>query len=310
MKLVITGGAGFIGSHLVDHYMDEGHQIIIIDNLITGREENIAQHLGKKQLNFMKKDVCEVTEVEGAVHLILHFACPASPFDYLKYPIETLRVMSFGTQNMLELARMKQAKFFLASTSEVYGDPEIHPQREDYFGNVNLLSPRAVYDEGKRFAETLTLSYHRKHNLKIGIVRIFNTYGERMRSADGRVIPTFITEALENRPLPIFGDGSQTRSFCYIGDMVSGVTKAVDIDYPLPINLGNPVEYTILELAEIVKRLCGSTAGIRHRPLPDSDPKKRKPDISRARELLGWQPEFNLEQGLKNVIGWFRRRRK
>ncbi len=310
MNIIITGGAGFIGSHLVDHYMDGSRQIVVIDNLITGREENIAQHFGKKQFNFIKKDVCEVTEVEGKIDLILHFACPASPFDYLKYPIETLRVMSRGTQNMLELARKKQAKFFLASTSEVYGDPEVHPQSEDYFGNVNILSPRAVYDEGKRFAETLTLSYHRKHTLKIGIVRIFNTYGERMRSGDGRVIPTFITEALENRPLPIFGDGSQTRSFCYIEDMVSGIAKAVGIDYPLPINLGNPVEYTILELAEIVKRLCGSTVGNRHQPLPDSDPRKRKPDISKARELLGWQPEFNLEQGLRNVIGWFRRRRR
>jgi len=310
MNIVITGGAGFIGSHLVDHYMNEGHQIIVIDNLITGREENIAQHFGKRQFNFIKKDVCEVHEVEGNVHLILHFACPASPFDYLKYPIETLRVMSFGTQNMLELARKKQAKFLLASTSEVYGDPEIHPQKEDYFGNVNLLSPRAVYDEGKRFAETFVLSYHRKHNLKIGIVRIFNTYGERMRSGDGRVIPTFITEALENRPLPIFGDGSQTRSFCYIDDMVCGITRAVDVDYSLPINLGNPVEYTILELAEIVKRLCRSMVGNRHQPLPDSDPRKRKPDISKARELLGWQPEFSLERGLKNVISWFKRRRK
>lgn len=310
MKIVITGGAGFIGSHLVDYYINKGHTVNVIDNLITGREENIAQHIGKKQFVFMKKDVCEVSQIEGEIDVILHFACPASPFDYLQYPIETMSVMSTGTRNMLELARKKQGKFFLASTSEVYGDPEVHPQREDYFGNVNLLSPRAVYDEAKRFAETLTFSYHRKYDIKIGIVRIFNTYGERMRSGDGRVIPAFITEALENRPLPIFGDGSQTRSFCYIDDMVRGITRAVDLDYPLPLNLGNPTEYTILELAEMVKRLCGCTSGNRSLPLPDSDPKKRKPDISKAKELLDWQPEVNLEQGLKKVISWFMRRRK
>ncbi len=310
MRIVITGGAGFIGSHLVDHYLSEGHTVNVIDNLITGREENIAQHIGKKQLVFTKKDVCEVTQIEGKIDVILHFACPASPFDYLQYPIETLSVMSLGTLNMLELARKKRAKLFLASTSEVYGDPEVHPQKEDYFGNVNLLSPRAAYDEGKRFAETLTLSYHRKKNVNIGIVRIFNTYGERMRSGDGRVIPTFVTEALENRPLPVFGDGSQTRSFCYIEDMVQGITRAVAIDYPFPLNLGNPAEYTILELAEMVKRLCGSTSSYQCLPLPDSDPKKRKPDISKAKELLDWTPKVNLEQGLNNVISWFRRRRK
>lgn len=306
MRILITGGAGFIGSHLVDYYLSEGNEMIVIDNLITGEEENIVQHLDKKQLKFMKQDVCDVSKIEGDIDLILHFACPASPFDYLKYPVETLKVMSLGTYNLLELALTKKAKFFLASTSEVYGDPEVHPQKEDYFGNVNLLSMRAVYDEGKRFAETLTLSYYRKFNLKIGIVRIFNTYGERMRSGDGRVIPTFISEALKNKPLPIFGDGTQTRSFCYIEDMLNGLVRAVEIDYPMPINLGNPVEYTILQLADIVKRLCQSRSEYKFSPLPDSDPKKRKPDISKAKELLDWEPKISLEQGLKKVIEWFR----
>jgi dTDP-glucose 4,6-dehydratase len=308
MRVLITGGAGFVGSHLVDHYLRRGDEVIVIDNLITGREENIGQHIDNKKLKFIKQDVCDVTEVKGNVDLVLHFACPASPFEYQKYPIETLRVMSFGTYNMLELARIKNAKFLLASTSEVYGDPEVHPQKEDYFGNVNLLSPRAVYDEGKRFAETLTISYFRKFNLNIGIVRIFNTYGERMHSGDGRVIPSFISEALKNKPLPIFGDGSQTRSFCYISDMVNAITKAAQIDYPMPMNLGNPAEYTILQLADIVKRLCPSQSEYEFLPLPDSDPKKRKPDISKAKKLLGWEPKIGLEQGLKKVIEWFRRK--
>ena len=309
MRVLITGGAGFVGSHLVDHYLRRGDEVIVIDNLITGQEENIRQHIDNKKLKFIKQDVCDVVEVKGNVDLILHFACPASPFDYQKYPIETLRVMSFGTYNMLELARIKNAKFLLASTSEVYGDPEVHPQKEDYFGNVNLLSPRAVYDEGKRFAETLTISYFRKFNLNIGIVRIFNTYGERMHSGDGRVIPSFISEALKNKPLPIFGDGSQTRSFCYISDMVNAITKAAQIDYPMPMNLGNPAEYTILQLADIVKRLCPSQSEYEFLPLPDSDPKKRKPDISKAKKLLGWEPKIGLEQGLKKVIEWFRRKK-
>lgn len=309
MRIVITGGAGFIGSHLVDHYINKGNHVVVIDNLITGRRENIKQHHGNKHFTFIKEDVCTVHTIDGAIDAILHFACPASPFDYLKYPLETLRVMSFGTQSMIELARSKNAKFFLASTSEVYGDPEVHPQDEEYFGNVNLLSTRAVYDEGKRFAETLTISYHRKHKVNVGIIRIFNTYGERMRSADGRVIPAFITEALQNKPLPIFGDGSQTRSFCYIEDMVNGISKAVDVDYPAPINLGNPTEYTILQVADIVRKLCSSSSDLKFMPLPDSDPKKRKPDISRAKEVLQWQPSISLERGLVKVIAWFKGRR-
>ena len=307
MRVVITGGAGFIGSHLVDHYLKAGNKVVVIDNLITGKEENIARHCGNEALELVKQDVCITYDILGDVDFVLHFACPASPSDYLKYPVETLRVMSVGTYNMLELAKQKGAKFFLASTSEVYGDPEIHPQHEEYFGNVNVVSPRAVYDEGKRFAEALTLTYHRESHCDIGIVRIFNTYGQRMRVGDGRVVPAFISEALKNHPLTIFGDGKQTRSFCYISDMVDAITKAVDVDYPRPINLGNPVEYTVLELADIVKRLCGSKSTCQFHPLPDSDPKKRRPDISKARELLAWEPKIDIEHGLEKVIEWFRR---
>jgi len=307
MRIIITGGAGFIGSHLVDYYIEKGNEVVVVDNLISGQKKNLVQHFGNKKFTFMETDVCTVTALDGDVDLILHFACPASPFDYLKYPIETLMVMSAGTANMLKLALSKKAKFLLASTSEVYGDPEEHPQKEDYFGNVNLFSPRAVYDEGKRFAETLTLAFHRKYRLQVGIVRIFNTYGERMRAGDGRVIPTFINEALKNQPLSIFGDGKQTRSFCYITDMVKAIVKAVQTDYPLPINVGNPAEYTVFQLAEVIKRLCNSKSSYRFLPLPDSDPKKRKPDITKARELLCWEPEVDLEDGLKRVIEWFRR---
>jgi len=310
MRIVITGGAGFIGSHLVDHYLARGVDVVVIDNLITGREENISAHRNNRRFTFMNEDVCRVRTIDGSIDAILHFACPASPFDYLKYPLETLQVMSVGTRQMLDIARAKNAKFFLASTSEVYGDPDVHPQKEEYYGNVNVLSPRAVYDEGKRFAETVTIAYHRKYNTNIGIIRIFNTYGERMRSADGRVIPTFISEALANRRLPIFGDGSQTRSFCYIEDMVQGVTKAVEIDYPLPINLGNPAEYTVLQVADIIRKLCKSASELQYMPLPDSDPKKRKPDIARAQSLLQWQPSVSLEQGLVKVIAWFKERRR
>jgi dTDP-glucose 4,6-dehydratase len=307
MRILITGGAGFIGSHLVDHYLEKGYQVVVIDNLITGKRENISRHANDHSLEFIEKDVCAINGISGDIDHVLHFACPASPFDYLKYPVQTLRVMSVGTQNMIELAKEKGAKFFLASTSEVYGDPDVHPQNEEYAGNVNLLSPRAVYDEGKRFAEVLTQTYHREYQIKTGIIRIFNTYGERMRAGDGRVVPSFISEALKNNPLPIFGDGKQTRSFCYISDMIRAIAKAVEIDHPGPINIGNPVEYTILELAELVKKLCGSTSEYKFMPLPDSDPKKRRPDISRAKDLLDWEPAIDLEQGLQKVIEWFRR---
>jgi len=308
MRILITGGAGFIGSHLVDYYVKNDDEVVVIDNLLTGVEENIRQHYKRDNFRFVNQDVCNVYKFQGDFDLILHLACPASPVDYLEYPIETLRVLSFGTYNMLELARTKNAVFLLASTSEVYGDPQVHPQKEDYFGNVSLISPRAVYDEGKRFAEALTFSYYRKYNLSVRIVRIFNTYGERMRSGDGRVVPTFISNALNNKALPIFGDGSQTRSFCHVEDMVQGIVKAAQKDYPMPINLGNPLEYTILQLADIVKRLCGSNSEYKFLPLPDADPKKRRPDISRAKEVLKWQPEINLEEGLKRTIKWLRRK--
>jgi dTDP-glucose 4,6-dehydratase len=307
VRIVITGGAGFIGSHLVDHYVAKDDDVVIIDNLITGRARNIADALKTARCTMIQEDVCSIRKLDGPVDHILHFACPASPFDYLKYPIETLHVMSYGTDNMLELARSKQSTFLLASTSEVYGDPIVHPQTEDYTGNVNILSTRAVYDEGKRFAEALTLAYHRIHSVPTRIVRIFNTYGERMRAGDGRVIPAMITAALRNEPLPIFGDGKQTRSFCYITDMVRAIAAAVESDYSLPINLGNPYEYTILDLAALIKRMCKSTSAFTFHPLPESDPKKRKPDIQKAKEVLNWQPAIDIETGLQNVIDWFRR---
>ncbi|OPX18503.1 hypothetical protein BXT86_00915 [candidate division WOR-3 bacterium 4484_100] len=308
MKVLISGGAGFIGSHLVDRFLNDGAEVIVVDNLITGEEGNIAHNFKKSGFEFIKEDVCEPLKIKGGIDLILHLASPASPFDYLKYPIETMRTASLGTYNMLEMAREKGARFLLASTSEVYGDPEVHPQSEEYWGNVNPVGPRSVYDEGKRFAEALTISYFRKYQLQTIIIRIFNTYGPRMRPGDGRVIPTFINQALKNEPISIFGTGEQTRSFCYIDDMVEGIIRASQVDYHEPINLGNPKEYTILQLAEIVKQLCNSTSSYRYLPLPENDPKKRRPDISRARGLLKWEPKIGLEQGLSNVIDWFKKK--
>ncbi|KPK64742.1 NAD-dependent dehydratase [candidate division WOR_3 bacterium SM23_42] len=308
MRVLITGGAGFIGSHLVDYYIQQGCEVVVVDNFITGREENVAQHLTSKQFTLIKSDVCDTFEIEGELHLILHLASPASPFDYLRYPIETMRTASLGTHNMLEITKAKQAKMLLASTSEVYGDPEEHPQTEDYWGNVNPVGPRAVYDEGKRFAEALTAAYNRKYGVNTCIVRIFNTYGERMREGDGRVIPAFINQALRNEPFTIFGDGTQTRSFCYVSDMIDGITRAAKTDYNLPINVGNPMEYTMLEVAEMIKEKCESDAGNKFLPLPEDDPKRRKPDISRARDVLGWEPKVTLDTGLKSVIDWFRRK--
>lgn len=305
MKILITGGAGFIGSHLVDYYLSQGEEVMVIDNLITSQEENIKDHFNKDNFQFFKKDVCAPFKIKSKIDLVLHLASPASPFDYLKYPIETLRTASLGTYNMLELVRKTNAKFLLASTSEVYGDPEVHPQREEYWGNVNPVGPRAVYDEGKRFAEAITIAYHRKYGLAVNIARIFNTYGERMREGDGRVIPTFITRALKNEPLPIFGTGLQTRSFCYIKDMVIGITKLAQIDYAMPVNLGNPKEFTIIELAETIKKLTKSRSPFQSLPLPQDDPRKRRPNIAKAKDLFGWEPQIGLEQGLKNLIGWF-----
>jgi dTDP-glucose 4,6-dehydratase len=308
MRVLITGGAGFIGSHLVDRYMDGGGDVIVVDNLITGQESNIEHHIASDRLNFIRQDVCDIVKIDGSLDLILHLASPASPLDYLKYPIETMRTASLGSFNMLEIAKKKGAKFLLASTSEVYGDPQEHPQKEEYWGNVNPVGPRAVYDEGKRFAEALTAAYSREYGLNTSIVRIFNTYGERMRHDDGRVVPTFINQALKNEALTIFGDGTQTRSFCYIGDMVEGIMHAAEVEYDLPINIGNPKEYTILEIAETIKKLCMSDAGYEFRSLPENDPQRRKPDITKAEQLLGWEPRVDLTEGLSRVIEWFRRK--
>jgi dTDP-glucose 4,6-dehydratase len=309
MRVLITGGAGFIGSHLVDYYIKQNDEVMVVDNLITGSAENIAQHRSLSHFNFIRKDICDVTQIDGALDLILHLASPASPFDYLKYPIETMRTASVGTYNMLEIAMHKRARFLLASTSEVYGDPEKHPQAEGYWGNVNPVGPRAVYDEGKRFAEAMTAAYNRAHGVNTCIVRIFNTYGERMQERDGRVIPAFINQALENKDFTIFGDGMQTRSFCYISDMVEGIRQAAGRDVTGPVNLGNPKEYTMLEVAGLVKKICGCTSQYRFMPLPENDPKRRRPDITRARELLDWQPGVTLEQGLARVIEYFRRKK-
>jgi dTDP-glucose 4,6-dehydratase len=308
MRILISGGAGFIGSHLVDYYLQNHAEVIIIDNLITGKQENIQHNLKNKGLRFINCDVCNPPSIESEIDLVLHFASPASPFDYLKYPIETMKTASVGTINMLELALKKNAKFVLASTSEVYGDPLVHPQVEEYWGNVNPIGIRSVYDEGKRFAESITVAYHRKLGLRTGIVRIFNTYGERMRPGDGRVIPAFIEQALKNRPLTIFGDGKQTRSFCYVSDLVNGIVKLADADYPMPINLGNLNEFTIIELAQKIRSLTGSKSKFVYKPLPEDDPHRRNPDISKAKQILHWEPKIELEQGLTNTIEWFKNR--
>lgn len=306
MKILITGGAGFIGSHLVDYYLAKGDEVIVVDNLITGQEKNIKHHSGDKKFKFLNTDVCSLGRIDMSIDFIFHLASPASPFDYLKYPIETMQTASVGTINMLELALNKKAKFILASTSEVYGDPLVHPQKEDYWGNVNPIGLRSVYDEGKRFAEAITMAYHRKYNLEIGIVRIFNTYGERMRSGDGRVIPTFINQALKNEPMTIFGDGNQTRSFCYISDLIRGIVELTRTDYSMPVNLGNPIEFTVIELAQKIKKLCNSKSPFVFQTLPEDDPHRRKPDITRAKELLKWEPEVDLETGLIKLIEWFK----
>ena len=304
---LITGGAGFLGSHLCDLFLARGHEVICIDNFLTGSPENIKHLLGQPGFTFVRYDVTNYIHVEGPLDYVLHFASPASPIDYLEKPIQTLKVGSLGTHKTLGVAKHKEARYLLASTSEVYGDPLIHPQREDYWGNVNPVGPRGVYDEAKRFAEAMTMAYHRFHGVDTRIVRIFNTYGERMRLRDGRVVPAFVSQALKNEPLTVFGDGSQTRSFCYVSDLVDGIYRLLMSDETNPTNIGNPAEMTVLQFAELIKKLTGATAAIEFHPLPTDDPKVRKPDITKARAKLGWEPRVQVEEGLKRTIEYFRK---
>jgi dTDP-glucose 4,6-dehydratase len=305
MRIVITGAAGFIGSHLSETLLDRGHSVVGVDNLITGDLANIA-HLAGRDFVFVKHDVTNFIYVDGPVDVVLHWASPASPIDYLEWPIPTLKVGALGTHKALGLAKAKKARFVLASTSEVYGDPLEHPQRESYWGNVNPVGPRGVYDEAKRFAEAMTMAYHRYHGVDAKIVRIFNTYGPRMRIRDGRAVPTFIGQALRGEDVTIFGEGSQTRSFCYISDLVSGILKLMDSPLNEPVNIGNPHEMSIEEMARLIIEMTGSSSRLVFKPLPTDDPKVRRPDITRARTLLGWEPAVPLEQGLKSTIDYFR----
>ncbi len=304
-RILITGGAGFLGSHLCDRFIANGDDVICMDNLITGNLDNIAHLLGNGRFQFVQHDVTEYMWVKGDLDFLLHFASPASPIDYLELPIQTLKVGSLGTHKALGLAKEKGARFLLASTSEVYGDPLVHPQPESYWGNVNPIGPRGVYDEAKRFAEALVMAYQRAHGLETRIVRIFNTFGPRMRPNDGRVVSTFIWQALANEPLTVFGAGEQTRSFCYVDDLVEGITRLLQSEVTEPVNLGNTAERTMLELADVVLRLTGSSSRIEHRPLPEDDPKVRKPDIDRATRLLDWAPVVELEEGLRRTIAYF-----
>jgi len=304
-RILITGGAGFIGSHLCDFYVAKGFEVIAMDNLLTGNIANIA-HIAVENFRFVKHDVTNYIYVDGPLDYILHFASPASPIDYLELPIQTLKVGALGTHKALGLAKEKKARFLLASTSEVYGDPLVHPQREDYWGNVNPIGPRGVYDEAKRFAEALTMAYHRFHGVDTRIVRIFNTYGPRMRLIDGRVVPSFIGQALKGEPLTVFGDGKQTRSFCYVSDMVDGINRLLMSDEVEPTNIGNPAEMTILDFAAAILKLTGSRSKIVFRDLPEDDPKVRQPDIGKAKRILGWEPKVALDEGLRRTIEFFR----
>jgi dTDP-glucose 4,6-dehydratase len=305
-RAVVTGGAGFLGSHLCDRLIGEGMDVVCIDNLLTGNLANVEHLFGQPGFAFEKYDVTNYIHVPGKVDFVLHFASPASPIDYLELPIQTLKVGSLGTHKALGLAKAKGARLLLASTSEVYGDPLEHPQAETYWGNVNPVGPRGVYDEAKRFAEAMTMAYQRYHGVSTRIVRIFNTYGPRMRARDGRVVPAFISQALAGEPLTVFGDGSQTRSFCYVDDLIEGIVRVLFSEITEPVNVGNPAEMTVLEFAEAIRRLCGNRLPIEFRPLPVDDPKVRQPDISVARAFLGWQPVVPLEEGLGRTIAFFR----
>jgi dTDP-glucose 4,6-dehydratase len=304
-RTLVTGAAGFLGSHLCDKCLANGHEVIGMDNLLTGNIANIEHLSGNERFQFIKQDVTEYLYVPGEIDFIFHFASPASPIDYLEKPIQTLKVGSLGTHKTLGLAKEKGAAFLLASTSECYGDPEVHPQREDYWGNVNPIGPRGVYDEAKRFAEALTMAYHRTHGVNTHIVRIFNTYGPRMRLRDGRVVPAFIGQALEGKPLTVFGDGSQTRSFCFVADLIEGIFRLSQSDYHEPVNIGNPVEMTIKQFAEKIQEILKSESPIEYKDLPVDDPKQRQPDISLARRILDWEPRVSLDEGLRETIEYF-----
>jgi dTDP-glucose 4,6-dehydratase len=306
VRVLVTGAAGFLGSHLSDRLLNEGHAVVAMDNFVTGNPRNIAHLEGDRRFHFVEHDVTKFISVEGDIDAVLHFASPASPIDYLELPIQTLKVGSLGTHNALGLALAKGARFLLASTSEVYGDPLVHPQPETYWGNVNPIGPRGVYDEAKRFAEAMTMAYHRAHGVQTRIVRIFNTYGERMRLRDGRVVPALIGQALAGDPMTVFGDGSQTRSFCYVSDLIDGIYRLLLSEETAPVNIGNPAELTVLEFARTIRRLTGTSSEVVFRPLPVDDPKVRQPDITRARTRLGWEPKVPLEEGLLRTIEYFR----
>jgi dTDP-glucose 4,6-dehydratase len=308
MQILITGGAGFLGSHLCERFLSEGHDVIAMDNLITGDLRNIQHLQDQSGFSFIRHNVSEHIHVDGQLDAVLHFASPASPVDYLDLPIQTLKVGSLGTHNTLGLAKLKNARYLLASTSEVYGDPQVHPQNEQYWGHVNPVGPRGVYDEAKRFAEAMTMAYHRTHGVETRIVRIFNTYGPRMRVNDGRVVPNFIKQALLGEPLTIYGDGSQTRSFTYVSDLIEGIYRLLMSDEVYPVNIGNPGEFTILEFATMLNEMTRNRGGIIYKELPQDDPKQRCPDITRAREILGWQPQVPFESGLEMTIPYFRER--
>jgi dTDP-glucose 4,6-dehydratase len=306
VRVLVTGGAGFLGSHLCDRLLAEGHEVVAMDNLLTGNKRNIAHLDGKKAFQFVLHDVTRFISLDGPLEAVLHFASPASPIDYLELPIQTLKVGSLGTHNALGLAQAKKARFLLASTSEVYGDPLVHPQPETYWGNVNPIGPRGVYDEAKRFAEAITMAYRRANGVDTRIVRIFNTYGERMRPRDGRVVPALIGQALAGEPMTVFGDGSQTRSFCYVSDLIDGIYRLLLSDEKEPVNIGNPAELSVLDFAKTIRKLTGTKSEIVFKSLPVDDPKVRQPDITKARAKLGWEPKVRLEDGLQRTIEYFR----
>lgn len=307
-RAIVTGGAGFLGSHLCERLLADGWQVVCVDNLVTGSATNIAHLRANNSFASMQHNVSEPLYVDGAVDAVLHFASPASPVDYADHPIATMKVGTLGTHNMLGLARAKGATFFLASTSEVYGDPTVHPQPETYWGNVNPIGPRAVYDEAKRAAEAFTMAYHRAHGMHTRIVRIFNTFGERMRLNDGRAVPNFLVQALNNEPITVYGDGSQTRSLCYVDDLIEGIVRLLGTDYSDPVNIGSENEVTMIQLAERIRDLSGSSSEIVFKPLPEDDPKQRRPDLTRARQILRWEPTTPLDAGLNKTIAYFRQR--